>query len=60
MVVDKENMCWYHRCVIDKMTGKLRLMPKRCGMGSKVSYHFISGFDNPCTYNFDSAMGKYR
>lgn len=35
----------------------LTAVPKRCALGSKVSYNYIVGFANPCTINFDSTYG---
>lgn len=33
-------------------------VPRRCALGSKVSYNYIVGFANPCTINFDSTYGR--
>jgi len=59
MVVDANNMCWYHQCVLSEEEGELRLLPRRCALGSKVSYNFVHGVTNPCTVNFDSVTGRF-
>jgi len=51
-VVDQNNMCWYHECVNNN--GYLEFLPRRCAGGSKISYNFVQGPENPCTVNFDS------
>lgn len=56
-VVDAQNMCWYHVCVQGE--SGLGLVPKRCALGSKVSYNFVTGKSNPCTINFDDVIGKF-
>ncbi|KAF6024215.1 hypothetical protein EB796_017467 [Bugula neritina] len=54
-VVDQNNMCWYHECVNND--GYLEFLPRRCAGGSKISYNFVQGPENPCTVNFDSVIG---
>lgn len=55
--MDQENMCWYHECTAGD-DGKLVFIPKRCSLGSKISYNFVSGQVNPCIVNFDDVVGK--
>lgn len=57
-MVDAENMCWYHECTLNSDGTGLESIPRRCALGSKVSYNFIRGNFNPCTYNFDDVIGK--
>ena len=52
-VVDKENMCWYHECVLGA-NGTLTFLPRRCALGSKISYYFVQSYSNPCTINLNS------
>lgn len=56
-VVDADNMCWFHMCVMGQE--KLYLIPMRCALGSKISYNFISGQFNPCTINFYDVIGEW-
>lgn len=53
--VDESNMCWYHACVNSE--NGLTSIPRRCALGSKISYNFVAGNTNPCTYNFDDVIG---
>lgn len=55
-MVDAHNMCWFHECVQGEYG--LHPMPVRCALGSKISYNFIAGAFNPCTFNFDDVIGK--
>ena len=57
MIADESSLCWYHLCMMDA-NGGLYTIPRRCALGSKLSYYYTAGFHNPCTVNFNTDYGK--